>query len=102
MGRRKINRRQGFKGTRRIIELRSGNDRRIWRGNRRRGMTDRRCSRCADPCEKAKIPVFYKQDSKQKMPTINGKIYAQFPGSKNNWLAREFPKEAHDTQEHSE
>ena len=47
MGRRKINRclgpdRRGFEYTKHIPELRSGNDRRIYWGNRRDGMTDRR------------------------------------------------------------
>lgn len=54
--RRKINRRlgpdrRGFEYSKHIPELRSGNDRRIYWGNRRRGMTDRRInSFCArDP-----------------------------------------------------
>ena len=38
-------------------------------------------------CEKAKIPVFYKQDSNQKMPMVNGKRYAQFPDSTNKMSA---------------
>lgn len=34
-------------------------------------------------CQKTKTPVFYKQDSTQKMPKVNGTIYDQFPSSTN-------------------
>lgn len=52
-------------------------------GPKKRYFNPKWAERIISQCEEAKIPVFYKQDSNQKMPMVNGKIYAQFPGSIN-------------------
>ncbi|MFH1183358.1 MAG: DUF5131 family protein [Candidatus Moraniibacteriota bacterium] len=56
-------------------------------GPKKRYFNPKWAERIIQQCEKENTPVFYKQDGIQKMPKINGKIYAQFPDSTNKMSA---------------
>lgn len=53
-------------------------------GPKKRYFNPQWAGRLISQCEKARIPVFYKQDSNQKMPKINGRIYDQYPDFTSN------------------
>ena len=52
-------------------------------GSRKRAFSEDWARRLVIECEKSKVPVFYKQNSDQKMPAIDGVVYDQYPGSIN-------------------